>query len=149
MPNVPRDIDIGEADSYNDFGGTSVDFSERGGVVFKVTDPYGRTHRIRCAPRRKKLLDSLLPKISKDTDPSKLTIQFVDDEGDAVLITNDEDLLEATDLALKTGNQIVKLTVSLTNDVNPLTNPVVLGGIALGVVTIISLGMMIFSKPRR
>jgi hypothetical protein len=69
-----------------------VDFSERGGIVFKVTDPYGRTHRIRCAPRRKKLLDSLLPKISKDTDPSKLTIQFVDDEGDAVSITNDEDL---------------------------------------------------------
>jgi hypothetical protein len=41
--------------------------------------------------------------------------------------------VEATDLALKTGNQIVKLTVSLSNDANPMTNPVVLGGIAVGV----------------
>ena len=102
-----------------------------------------------CTLCREKLLDSLLPKISKETDPLRLTIQFVDDEGDAVLITNDENLMEATDLALKTGNQIVKLTVSLTNDANPLSNPVVLGGIAVGVVAILALGMMMFSKPRR
>ena len=46
LPNLPRDIDIGEADSYNDFGATLVDFSEHGAVVFKVTGPDGRTRQI-------------------------------------------------------------------------------------------------------
>ena len=147
LPNVPRDIDIGEADSFNDFGGASVDFSERGGVVFKVTDPSGRTHRIRCAPRRKKLLDALLPKLSRDADPTKLTIQFTDDEGDAVLITNDEDLIEATDLAIKAGNQVVKLTVSVTREANPMANPTILGALGVGALAL-AVGLMTLGRPR-
>ena len=145
MPNVPRDIDIGEQDSFNDMGGTSVDFSERGGVIFKVTDPSGRTHRIRSAPRRRKLMESLLPKMRIDSDPSQLMIQFIDDEGDAVLITNDEDLLEATDLALKAGNQVVKLIVSHAKEENLLSNPAVLGAIGAGV---LAFGLYWISRPR-
>jgi CBS domain-containing protein len=147
MPNVPRDIDIGDQDSFNDMGGTSVDFSERGGVIFKVTDPSGRTHRIRCPPRRRKLMENLLPKMRIDSDPSQLMIQFIDDEGDAVLITNDEDLLEATDLALKAGNQVVKLIVSHAKEVDLLSNPVVLGAIGAGV-GVVALFLYWISRPR-
>ncbi len=148
LPNVPRDIDIGEVDSFNDFGGASIDFSERGGVVFKVTDPSGRTHRIRCAPRRKKLLDTLLPKIGRDVDPTDLTIQFIDDEGDAVLITNDEDLMDAIDLALKAGNQVVKLTVRVIRDANAMLNATMLGALGVGAI-VLALGLMVFGRPRR
>ena len=150
LPNLPRHIHIGEADSFTEYNaGTSVDFSERGGVVFKVTDTFGQTHRIRCAPRRKKLLDTLLPKIGGETDAAKFSIHFVDDEGDSVLISNDEDLVEATDLAHKAGNQVVKLTVSKTKEKSPLENPAIFGAIGVGLVAVIAMGMMLFSKPTR
>jgi myosin heavy subunit/signal-transduction protein with cAMP-binding, CBS, and nucleotidyltransferase domain len=140
---VPRNIEIGESSSFFDVG-ASVDFSERGGVVFKVTDPKGNTHRIRCEPRRKKLLDSLLPKIGKETDPDSLTIRFVDDEGDSVLITNDDDLVEAAELAHKAGNQIVKLTVSKMKEKSPL----IMGAIGVSVVAMLGI-VTIMLRPKK
>ena len=90
-------------------------------------------------------MESLLPKMRIDSDPSQLMIQFIDDEGDAVLITNDEDLLEATDLALKAGNQVVKLIVSHAKEENLLSNPAVLGAIGAGV---LAFGLYWISRPR-
>jgi signal-transduction protein with cAMP-binding, CBS, and nucleotidyltransferase domain len=145
---IPLDIEItGENDSLVDITAPSVgEFSERGGVVFKVACPSGHTHRFRCEPKRKKLMEVLLPKIGGG-DADSFKIQFVDDEGDVVLITTDEDLVEAAELAHKSGNPIVKLTVQ-AKEKSPLENPVVLGAIGVGVafVGILALALL---KPKK
>jgi len=127
--DVPRNIIASPVPQHQHFDGTdshtmtSVDYNselqQRVVVIFKVTDPSGHTHRIRCVPSRQKLLDTLLPKLGNGNDDASLwSIHYFDDEGDEVLVTSDECLLEAAELAKsKTttngkNNPIVKLTVA-------------------------------------
>jgi len=140
--SVPRNIEVG---TRNDSLVNSADYLEQRSVVFKVTDPSGNTHRFRCVPRRQNLFVTLLSKIGEDV--SSFEIKFVDDEGDAVLITSDEDLMEATELAQKAGSPVVKLTISKAAE-NPLGDPIILGAIGAGCVTIL-LVLTLLLRPRR
>jgi predicted nuclease of predicted toxin-antitoxin system len=143
MPdNIPRTVEIDVAEH-------SFDYSERGSV-FKVVDQNGNTHRIRADSKLESLFEALLPKLGKTVGPDDVTIHFVDDEGDAVLITTDDDLAEAVNLARGSGNQIVKLTVSLKKKgIDVVASPAVLAAIGAIIVGVVALGAMIALKPRK
>jgi len=139
---VPRNIELGAG---NDSLVNSLDYSDQGGAAFKVTDPSGNTHRFKCVPRRRKLLKILFTKTGKDA--SSLILKFVDEEGDEVVITSDEDLVEAAEVAQKSGSPFVKLTLSEATK-NPLEDPMILGAIGAGCVTLLLL-ITILTRPRR
>ena len=82
-------------------------------AVFKLTDPSGHTHRIRCELKVASLLQSLIKKMGNEVDAESVHMKFVDDEGDAIMITSNEDLAEAAQLAQKSGSDVVKLTVTI------------------------------------
>jgi CBS domain-containing protein len=77
--------------------------------VFKVTDPAGKTYKVKCGDGRfSTLLDTvaartLIPK-------SALQLQYTDDVDDVVTMTCDDDVAEAWNLAKKTGLRTAKLS---------------------------------------
>ena len=87
-------------------------------------------------------------KIGGGTDPASLQVQFVDDEGDAIVVTSDADLLEAVNLARGTGNQLVKLSASEVSAKLDVLDPMVLAGIG-ACVAVAGLFAMIAVRPKR
>jgi CBS domain-containing protein len=115
-------------------------------TVFKLTDPRGHTHRIRSELRLSTLFGLLVKKMGDKVDPEWIRVKFVDDEGDAVMITSDECLAEAAQLAQKSGSEVVKLTVTVVKPKpSPMDdkNQIILAGvgavIAIGVVSLLAL----------
>jgi len=156
--HIPQTVEIGgaENDSFGYPAHTETSFdivTERDIYVFKVVDPSGNTHRVRCERKRSKLVDALLPKLGGKVDPSKLQIQFTDDEGDAVIITNDDDLVEASNLARTGAKDVIKLTVSIAGGKSIAEtleeDPVLLGGVAGAVVLGVLLIGLALARPRR
>jgi hypothetical protein len=82
-------------------------------AVFKLTDPNGHTHRIRSELSVSSLLGLLVKKMGNDVDIDSIHMKFVDDEGDAIMITSDECLVEAAQLAQKSGSEVVKLSLTV------------------------------------
>lgn len=82
------------------------DIIERG--VFKVIDPSGNTHRIKTEYH----IESFLDKVAERAGMSRRTLQlqYIDDEGDIVIMTSDDDVAEAWALARKAGHNIAKVT---------------------------------------
>jgi hypothetical protein len=76
--------------------------------VFKVSDPSGNTHRIKCEGRIAMLLDTVAEKAH--IPRRSLQLQYIDEEGDVVNMTSDDDVVEAWNLAKNTGNKVAKLT---------------------------------------
>jgi len=86
-------------------------------IVFKVSVS-GTTHRIRSECKYASLLKQIVNKIdsgtgngSSFTDPSSVIINFVDDEGDTILVCDDDGLIEAVRSSPK--NSAIKLIASL------------------------------------
>jgi len=108
--NIPATLEFeeGVADNHS-FAGSTIDQSGRwDGPVFKVTDPSGKTHRIKCDLSISSLLDAVAAKVT--SIPRKaLQLQFVDDEGDVVTMTSDDDVIEALTLSKKSGSIATKL----------------------------------------
>ena len=76
--------------------------------VFKVTDPAGKTYKIKCDGRISTLLDTvatrtLIPR-------NALQLQYTDDVDDVVTMTCDDDVAEAWNLAKKTGIRTAKIS---------------------------------------
>jgi hypothetical protein len=46
-------------------------------------------------------------------DIDSIHMKFVDDEGDAIMITSDDCLVEAAQLAHKSGSEVVKLSITV------------------------------------
>jgi CBS domain-containing protein len=79
--------------------------------IFKVTDHNGNTHRIRTDVKVSILKHSLATKVGLPKEEFHLL--FVDNEGDSVVISNDDDLQEAVNMGKKSGGEVVKLSMSL------------------------------------
>ena len=78
-------------------------------IAFKVhCVADGSSHRIRCEPK----IDDLLAAISSKTSltPNRIQVEYEDDEGDIVRISSDDDVVEAFNLARKSGHKLAKLT---------------------------------------
>jgi PB1 domain len=114
-------------------------------AVFKLTDPSGHTHRIRSELKVSTLLDLLVKKMGDGVDTESIRMKFLDDEGDAVMITSNECLAEAAQLAQKSGNEVVKLTVTIVKPKTPMNDnkSLILAGvgavIAIGAVALLAL----------
>ena len=113
--------------------------------VFKVVDPTGHTHRVRCELHISELLADVASKI--DIPTSRIQLQYIDEEGDVVLLNEDEDVEEAWKLALKQGNKVAKLTAKKTQ-MKPAQTMVFAG--AVGVALLVACaGAFVLLRPKR
>lgn len=123
-PNIPATLEFDD-DGDNSFAGSTIgdergvskllspeDRSGSGAigfVVFKVSCPSGSTHRIRCEATVQDLVSAITSKISNPLE--NMRIEYEDDEGDTVVVSSDDDVAEAFNLARKAGKKLAKLTV--------------------------------------
>ena len=90
------------------FGDDASTRSDSEKAVFKVSDSLGKTHRIKSDGRVSTLLDAISEKTS--IPRSILQLQYIDEEGDPVTMTSDDDVVDAWNLAKKTGAKVIKLS---------------------------------------
>jgi CBS domain-containing protein len=123
--------------------------SEAHTMTWKVVDPSGHTHRFRAEARLERLHAAFGEKAK--LGKKKILFKFVDDEGDAIVITSDEDLAEATNLSRlsghRSGNQTVKLTAEEIEDSSGL-DTMVLAGIGAAV-AVIGIAAMLLLRPSK
>ncbi|KTW27760.1 hypothetical protein T552_02200 [Pneumocystis carinii B80] len=104
--------------------------------VFKFTSLYGKTHRIQLIPQagflslKQIVIERLKLELDKLGHSDDLAINFIDDDGDIIAITTDDDVLHAVELAYKNGEDKVNLIIQHPNfstnqnstDSSPLQN---------------------------
>lgn len=78
-------------------------------VTFKVTCPKGNTHRIKCSPRIEDVVKAISKKV--DIPIEQIRLEYEDDEGDTVVISSDECVTDAWNLAVKGGKKLAKISV--------------------------------------
>lgn len=102
--------------------------------TFKFTSAKNNTHRVVCKPEFNELLESvrvkLLPEHGDDVgDQEWLSMSYLDDEEDSVLMSCDADVTDAVNLSKKVGQTRVRLLVQdqtqqkVTSNVDAYTNP--------------------------
>ncbi|KAG0749162.1 hypothetical protein G6F57_003441 [Rhizopus arrhizus] len=82
--------------------------------AFKFTLSEQKTHRVVSKPIYSELLEAVrlkLPPSEIESQTEWLTLSYLDDEQDQVLVTSDMDVIDAVQLAIKTGQSNVKLFV--------------------------------------
>lgn len=82
--------------------------------TFKFTLAEQKTHRVVTKLTYNELLEAIRSKLSPnqvENEKEWLTLSYLDDEGDKVLITCNSDVLDAVHLAMKAGQNKVKLFV--------------------------------------
>jgi len=80
--------------------------------LFKVVDSVGNNYRFRCECNYEILLGSLATKMGVDTSLETIELKFTDEDGDTILIRDDECLLEAVSSSKTSGGKAIKLVVS-------------------------------------
>ncbi|KAG5440065.1 hypothetical protein PCK2_000577 [Pneumocystis canis] len=89
--------------------------------VFKFKSMYGKTHRIQLIPQagyaslRLAIIERLRSELEKLGRSDDLAISFIDDDGDAVSMTTDDDMFHAVELAYKNAEDKVNLIVHHPN----------------------------------
>jgi CBS domain-containing protein len=113
--------------------------------TFKVSDGEGHSHKVRCACRISDLVHAVAAKML--VNPKTLRLTFIDEEGDRIAITNDDDVVEALSYARRHGQQVVKLTAAtgVTKSGGEM-EPIVLIGAVLAVAGALAILML---RPRR
>jgi signal-transduction protein with cAMP-binding, CBS, and nucleotidyltransferase domain len=122
-------------------------------VVFKIVDQRGHTHRVRSEVRILNLRNAFAEKTNIGKSKiNNLRFKFVDEEGDAILISSDEDLAEAIDVARSSApngdNLVVKLLAEVANESLVFSEHVMLVGAAAAVIGLIGLVVTAMSKPK-
>lgn len=116
-------------------------------LLFKVIGPLGETHRVRCGLKIRDLLDSVSQKIGVPT--GSFQIQYEDDEGDVVVMTSDDDVAEAWNLAKRARNKVVKVTAMMVDkkSASAVESSVLVAGIGvLGLFGLIAVALL---RPKR
>jgi hypothetical protein len=116
-------------------------------AIFKVSDQSGSTHRVRCDLYADELLDGVSKKLGITL--ACLQLQFVDDEGDTVIITSDDDVAEAWTLARKAGAKHAKVTALTMKSKSPFANPAVLGGAGVAGVFVLVGVVLTLLRPKK
>lgn len=99
---------------------------------FKISDPDGATHRVKCVCKVDELLSVAAEKVG--INRHCLRLRYIDEDGDFVDITTDDDVVEAWHAAKKTGVQIAKLTAQAVSKRDDELPPVVILGVGLAVI---------------
>jgi hypothetical protein len=122
-----------------------------GDTAFKVVDDEGRTYLIRSDGNYIKFVKALSSKVKKELDPKKIELKFIDEEGDAILISSDDCLAEATATAKQKGMKTAKLTLSIPSSssssmaLDSKTMAIAGGGVA----AIIGIAAMVLLKGKK
>jgi len=74
------------------------------------------------------LLDSVASKVT--IPRQSLTLQYVDDEGDVVTMTSDDDVVEAWMLARKAGSRVAKISAIAMDAKSVDPTVIAIGGVA-------------------
>ena len=158
--NIPMTLEFEEGDDFDEGGLTlndgytlnndtfMSDSQSNTKIPYKILDPSGHTHRVRAEMKVSSLESAFAEKVKGS---KKFRFKFTDDEGDAIMITSDEDLVEAFKhtpySSKKPGSQVVKLKAEEIEE-SSSPNPMVLAGIG-AVIAAIGIGAMIMLRPRK
>jgi len=108
--------DMGRRDEVSLLGNETMSYSMSvdHNFVFKVIDSRtGNTYRIRCEHKFSKLLTAVSEKLGGEVEQSSIQLSFVDEDGDSVLLKDDDCLTEAVHTAKSAGNQALKISASV------------------------------------
>jgi len=144
--NIPTTLEFTE-DDHQDLDGDITLLSDTRTsssslvVQFKVVDPSGHTHRVKSESKLSSLIDAFADKVK--INKKCIQFKFVDDEGDTILITSDDDLIDAIKLSRSPGGAS-KALVKLTAVEIPrgMDQTIVLAGAAAAVAVVGSFLMM-------
>lgn len=113
-------------------------------AIFKVSDQSGNTHRVRCATRVDELFAAVSEKVGLPS--ASIQLQYVDDEGDTVIITSDDDAAEAWTMAKRSGAKIAKLNCVTITPKSVVNQNIVMGG-AGALVAVIAAAAVVLLRP--
>jgi len=138
--HIPTTLEFdGEQDMEMSKIRTNISHDELSGSIealmghFKITDPTGATHRVKCVCTAEDLISLAAEKVG--INRHCLRLRYVDDEGDTVNITADDDVVEAWNHAVKAGQKVAKLTaVAVEGRNQDELDPLMLVGVGLAVV---------------
>ncbi|KAL7556939.1 hypothetical protein ACA910_005291 [Epithemia clementina (nom. ined.)] len=100
---------------------------------FKISDPNGATHRVKCVCKADELISLAAEKVG--INRHCLRLGYTDEDGDFVNITTDDDVVEAWHGAKKSGAKIAKLTALATGpQKDEELPPAVILGVGLAVI---------------
>jgi hypothetical protein len=152
--NVPITLEFEEGNGFDE-GTLSLNdtfHSDFHTVTFKVIDFLGHTHRLKSELKMENLQTAFAEKVP-GTNKKRLRFKFVDDDGDAVMITSDDDLLEAVKAfrassnTTKGGLPVVKLSAIEIEEKNEI-DPMILAGVGAAV-AFAGIAAMVALRPRR
>ena len=110
--------------------------------VFKVADAAGRTHRIQASDER---FASLLAAVAArlEADAATLCLEYADDDGDVIVLVDDQGLSDAVTFARSSGHAALKLTASARRK-KAAVPPAVLaaGSAAVGAIGLVALALL-------
>merc|ERR1712071_51853 len=120
-------------------------------VLFKVVDLAGNNYRLRCDCKYDNLLSSLAEKMG-NVDVESIVLKFTDEEGDMILIKDDDCLQEAVSSSRSFGTQAIKLTVSVMKKKGISLdggNDFVMIMAGAGAIAMLGIIFMLVSKPKK
>lgn len=150
--NIPTTLEFNEGNHFDEGSLNDTFLTDMQMVTFKVVDMSGHTHRLKADTKISSLQKAFAKKIGAK-DPYLIRFKFFDDEGDAILVTTDDDLLEAVKLSRvsasssRGGNPVVKLSATDTSE-PPGLDPMILAGVGT-IVAVIGIAAMLMMRPRR
>lgn len=158
--NIPSTLEFHKG-SNEDFDETTLNdtyrmesgsFISDGNIItFKIVDPDGHTHRLRSEVKIFSLRKALDEKLKGRTYMKNVSLKFFDDEGDAILISTDDDLGEAVSLARNASHGskfVVKLTAEQDKVISDGLDPMIVLGIGIAV-GLVALGSLLFFPAKQ
>jgi len=122
-----------------------------GNQIFKIIDAEGHKYLVRSDAVYKNLLNSVAEKIDGITDKNTIRLKFIDEEGDAINVNDNDCLEEAIDTARRNGDKGVKLMLSIhknkgkSSDLDTSKLAMIGGGIAL----VLGASVIALLRPRK
>ncbi|KAI9317247.1 hypothetical protein BX666DRAFT_1858031 [Dichotomocladium elegans] len=109
--NSTRGGGSGNANGFLDENMFAFKFTSDGGKTHRFTSPINNYSQLLETIRRKVIGEHIPSEADNNEHEDWLTVSYLDDENDQVLITSDADLLDSVHLARKLGEDRVKLFV--------------------------------------
>jgi CBS domain-containing protein len=151
--NIPTTLEFNEANHFDEGSFNDTFLTDLQMVTFKVVDMSGHTHRLKADTKIASLQKAFAKKIGS-RNPDGLRFKFVDDEGDSILVTTDDDLLEAVKLSRASTRSsrgespVVKLIATDIAEPTGLDPMVLVAGAGVAV-AVAGLAAMYMMRPRR